>query len=112
MVEYARHNGVRAAARQFSIARKNILCWLKELKDKNSPFELAKPSKRRRIYIGGRHKASSKLTYPREVDEKLLEWLLSMREQHLCVSKQMLCDKAKIAITKDNPSFQASQVAP
>ena len=32
-----------------------------------------------------------------------------MRERHLCVSTQMLRDKAKAAITQHNPSFQASE---
>ena len=47
--------------------------------------------------------------YPKEVDEKLLEWLLSMRERHLCVSTQMLHDKAKAAIAQHNTAFQASE---
>ena len=109
VVEYARHHGVRVAARQFNIARKNIQRWLKELKDKNVLFESAKSSKRRRLHTRGRRKAGRKLTYPTEVDEKLLEWLLSMRERHLCVSTQMLRDKAKAIITQHNPSFQASE---
>ena len=37
------------------------------------------------------------------------EWLLCMREWHLCVSTQMLYDKAKAAITQHNPSLQASE---
>ena len=109
MVEYARHHGIRAAARKFNIARKNVQRWFKELKDKNSLFQAAKPSKRRRLFPRGRYKAGRKLSYPKEVDDKLLEWLLSMRERHLCVSTQMLRDKAKAAITEHNPSFQASE---
>ena len=109
VVEYARHHGARAAARQFNIARKNIQRWLKESKDSNSLFQSARPSKRRRVHNGGRHKAGRKLSYPKEVDEKLLEWLLCMRERHLCVSTQMLRDKAKAAITQHNASFQASE---
>lgn len=55
------------------------------------------------------HKAGRKLTYLKEVDEKLFEWLLSMREQHLCVSEQMLCDKAEAAIVQHNHSYQTSK---
>ena len=47
--------------------------------------------------------------YPREVDKKLLEWLLCVREQHLCVSTQMLRDKARAAIVQHSPFFQASE---
>ena len=73
VAEYARHHGVRAAARKFGIARKNIQRWLKESKDRNVFFQSARPSKRRRVHNGGRHMAGRKLTYPKEVDEKLLE---------------------------------------
>ena len=75
VVEYARHHGIRAAARKFNIARKNVRRWFKELKDKNS-FQAAKPSKR--LFPRGRYKAGRKLSYLTEVDDKLLEWLLSM----------------------------------
>ena len=109
VVEYARHHGIRAAARKFNIARKNVQRWFKELKDKPSLFHTSKPSKKRRLLPRDRCKAGGKLSYPNEVDEKLLEWLLSMRERHLCVSTQMLRDKAKAAITDHNPSFQASE---
>lgn len=110
MVEYARYHGIIAAAKKFNIARKNVQHWLfKELKDKNSLFQAAKPSKRRRLFPRGRYKAGRKLSYPKEVNDKLLEWLLSMRERHLCVSTQVLRDKAKTTITEHNPSFQASE---
>ena len=110
MVQYARHHGIRATARKFNIVRKNVQRWFKEeLKDKNTLFQAVKPSKRRKLFPRGRSKAGRKLTYPKEVNEKLLEWLLSMRERHLCVSTQMLHDKAKAAITKHNPTFQASE---
>ena len=92
VVEYAKHHGVRPAGRKFNIARKNVQRWLKELKDTNPLFP--KASKRRRCKRCKRGNAGRKLSYPQEVDESLLEWLLCMRERHLCVSTQMLRDKA------------------
>ena len=59
--------------------------------------------------MSGRQKAGRKLSYPKEIDDKVLEWVLCMREHHLSVSTQMLRDKALALIKQYNPNFKASE---
>ena len=50
-----------------------------------------------------------KLSYPEDVDQHILAWVLSMREKHLAISTQMLRDKALLLVRSHNPSFTASE---
>ena len=47
-------------------------------------------------------------SYPPEVDNALVEWILSQRQSGLAVSIQNLQDKAKVMILPHNPKFRAS----
>uniref|UniRef100_A0A1X7UZJ6 HTH CENPB-type domain-containing protein n=1 Tax=Amphimedon queenslandica TaxID=400682 RepID=A0A1X7UZJ6_AMPQE len=48
------------------------------------------------------------LSYPCEVEEKILEWLLTRRDNHLPVGSAILRAKACKLIKPHNPSFLAS----
>ena len=61
-----------------------------------------KGAKRQRAR-SGRERSGRKLMYPKEKEEKTLEWVLCTWERHLPVSIQMLRDKA-LAMTKSVPS--------
>ena len=94
VVEYARHHGVRPAARKYGIHPRNIAQWLeirldevKERKKSNQPGQ-------------GR-----KLSYP---DEQLLQWVLEMRDLQVAISSEMLKQKARLLITPVQPSFKCS----
>lgn len=106
VVRYARHLGVRPTERKFGIPRKNIQRWLKSC-DFDRGLGTRGPKKQR--VQRGRQKAGRHLSYPRELDDKLLEWVLCIRERHLAVSTQMLQDKALALIGEHNPSFKASE---
>ena len=49
-----------------------------------------------------------KLSYPTAIDEKILEWVLFQRENHLSVSSQLLQDKAMLLVKPHNPAFHGS----
>ena len=71
----------------FSVPNKNIQWWMAAFREVN--FDSAK------VQQAGhrdRNKVSQgrKLGYPQDVDQQILAWVLSMREKHLAVSKQML----------------------
>ena len=106
VVKYARHHGVSAASRKFNIAQENVQRWFKDLRTRTYCFNQLKEEE---YALEADTKPVEKLTYPREVGKKLLEWLLCMREWHLCVLTQMLCDKARAAIAQHSPSFRASE---
>ena len=93
VVLYARHHGVRPAERKFSIPRKNIQRWLKNFRDDGFEQSIAKRGPKKQRIARGRPKAGRKLSYPKKTDDKVLEWVLCMRESHLAVSTQMIRDK-------------------
>ncbi len=108
VVMWARHHRVRPTERKFSIPRKNIQRWLKASKDNDFDEGPSKRGPKKQRTSIGRQKAGRKLNYPREVDDKVLEWVLCMREKHLPISTQMLRDKALALIKPHNPNFKAS----
>ena len=57
---------------------------------------------------GNRRGGGRKLTYPMEIEDHLMEWVLCQREQGLSVSLKNLQDKAKVMITPYNSDFKAS----
>ena len=59
--------------------------------------------------VKGRQKSGRMLTYAKEIDEKVLEWVLCKREHHLPVSTQMLRNKAMSLIKGHNPAFKVSE---
>ena len=111
VVVYARHHGVRPTQTKFGVPRKNIQRWLKDFRDSDLPGQIsvAKRGPKKQKVRRGRQKAGRKLSYPVEIDGKVLEWVLCMRERHLAVSTLMLRDKARSLIKQHNPSFKASE---
>ena len=80
IVLYARHHGVRPAERKFSIPQKNIQRWLKNCHDDGFEQSIVKRGPKKQRIVRDRQKAGRKLSYPKEIDDKVLEWVLSMRE--------------------------------
>ncbi len=109
VVQYARHHGVRPAERKFGVPRKNIQRWLKSFLDGDFDQGIAKRGPKKQRIWRGRQKAGRKLSYPKEIDDKLLEWVLCLRERHLALSTQMLRDKALALIKEHNANFKASE---
>jgi len=48
------------------------------------------------------------ISYPKLIEEELLQWIYMMNDQHLPVSVKLLSKKAKILITQHQPDFKAS----
>ena len=109
VVLYARHHGVCPTERKFGIPQKNIQRWLKSLGDSVLQPSIVRRGPKKQPIVRGRQKAGQKLSYPKEIDDKVLEWVLCMRERHLPVSTRMLCDKAFMPIKEHNPTFKASE---
>ena len=85
VAEYARHHGARAAARRFGVHCRNVGRWLKE------NLDAMKGRKKQRNNMG----QGRKLSYPVELDEKLLQWVLDKRDLQLAVTMVMLKLHAK-----------------
>jgi hypothetical protein len=96
--EYARHHEVRVAARHFGVHRRNAGHWLKE------NLDAMKGRKKRKNNKGLGHK----LSYPVELDEQFLQWVLEKRDLQLAVTIEMLKLRARQIITPMSPSFKAS----
>ena len=58
----------------------------------------------------GNHSGAGRpLTYPLEVEEDILSWLLELRDLHILVSILTLQEKAKRVVRPHNPTFNASR---
>lgn len=85
VAEYARFHGIRAAARNFDIHHKNVSRWMK-----NQVTKLKNPKQRKNRKGQGR-----KISYPQELEEKLLAWILEKREMDcVAVSTHLIRMKA------------------
>lgn len=96
---YARHHGVRAAGRRYGVAHKNVQRWMK-----TQLSEIRNPGKRTNKKGQGR-----KISYPQEIEDQLVAWILEKREQEcVTVSYQMIKLKALSLIRPTNPQFKAT----
>ncbi len=87
VAQYARHHGGRAAARHFKIHHRSVQRWLKDELD-----TIKHPHRAKRCNKKGQGR---KLSYPHEIDFKLLQWVLEQREEkNMPVSSQVLKIKA------------------
>ena len=58
----------------------------------------------------GNHSGAGRpLTYPKNVDNELVAWILQLLDLHVSVSVLSLQEKAKIVIRLHNPTFSASK---
>ena len=85
VVLWSRHHGVHPTDKKFSIPRKNIQRWLKESNDKDFDEGPLKRGPMKQRTVISRQKVGRKLRYPREVDAKVLEWVLCVHEKHLSI---------------------------
>ena len=100
VAEYARFHGIRPAARKFGVNRRYIGRWLneriEEVKTGAKPKRKNMKSQRR------------KLSYNSKLDEDILQWLMEKREKEIAVSRLVLQAHAKSIISKEVPTFKAS----
>ena len=96
---YARHHGIRKAAKHYGIHHSNVQRWMKD-----QVTAIKNPRKRANKKGHGR-----KIMYAQELEETLLLWILENREQDfVAVSTQAIRLKALSLIKESNPNFKAS----
>jgi len=97
---YARHHGIRTASRRYGVHHKNVQRWMK-----SEVSKIKNPNKR-----SNRKGQGQKISYPQEIEDKLLAWVMEKREaQFVAVSTQLIRMKARSLIKEYNPNFKASE---
>ena len=95
---YARHHGIRKAARHYGIHHRNVQRWVK-----NQVTSLQNPKK-----CSNKKGQDRNISYPQELEDKIVSWMLEKRkEKCVAVSTQLIRLKA-LSSNKDHPNFKAS----
>ncbi len=99
VADYSRYHGIRKAARHFKVSHSNVIRWKKE-----RVTALKNPNKQHHRRGQGR-----KLSYPPELENKLVAWILEKRESECApISTRIVRCKASSLISPVNKSFKAS----
>uniref|UniRef100_A0ABM0M4J5 Pogo transposable element with KRAB domain-like n=1 Tax=Saccoglossus kowalevskii TaxID=10224 RepID=A0ABM0M4J5_SACKO len=103
IVVYAQQHGQRAAARQYSVHHSNVTRWMRD--EATGKLNIQRVSRYGNIPGSG-----GKLSYPKEIEDKLVKWILELRDNQVPVSTNMLRQKAKELIRPHNvnPVFKSS----
>ena len=97
--DYARFHGVRKAAKEFKVSHSNVIRWKKK-----EVSAIRNPSKRSHRRGQGR-----KVSYPKDLEDKLVAWILEKRETDcVAISTQVIRCKALSMIKSVRPNFKAS----
>ncbi len=91
---------MRPAERKFGVHRCNIDRW------KNIRIDEFKKSHLKKAF--NKKGQGRKISYPQDVEDSLVQWVLEMRDLQLAVSSEMLKQQAKVLITPIVPRFKAS----
>ena len=108
IVQYARKNSEYAASVHYKVARSTIYGW-KNIDQ--TPAAIAKTQQKYPSTKKGKHiktGAGRPLTYPKEIDESVIAWVLRQRDLHLPVRRLELKLKARALICPTLPNFKAS----
>ena len=87
---------------RFHLPRSTLFGWNKQVSNKNKNVP---------CHLKGRHLRSGSgrcLSYPKQVDKDILEWILIRRDSQLPVGMDMIKAKARAVITPHNSNFIAS----
>ena len=98
VLEFSKLYGVRAAARHFKIPKSSVSNWSK------TDFTCVIRDKK-----GSLPKTGRPLTYPEELDQKILEYVLEQRDLQNAVSIEDICIYAAEIIQPVSPGFAASR---
>ena len=82
----------KALSKKYTALRTTILSWEKQVNAKDRKVA----GSHRGVHL--RSGSGRTLSYPKEVDEELLEWILSRRDCHLPVGTELIRAKAKVLI--------------
>ena len=95
----AQYNDV---AEKFNVPRSTLHDWEKQLARKDK--KVTHGSKGVHLKSG----SGQQISYPKEIDDENLEWVLVRWDSHLPVSTDLIKAKALKEITSHNPNFKAS----
>ncbi len=99
VADYSRYHGIRKTARHFKVSHSNVIRWKKE-----RVTALKNPNKRHHRRGQGR-----KLSYPSELENKLVAWIYEKRESECApVSTRIVRCKASSLVSPVNKCFKAS----
>ena len=99
VAQYARHHGIRKAARHYCIHHRDVQRWVKDQVNslKNPKKHLIKKGQDRKV------------SYPQELEERIVSWILEKREEKfVAVSTQSIHFKELSLIKGMHPNFKAS----
>ena len=101
VLAYVKTNSETKAAEHFKIPRTTILSW--------RGLDLVPNSQaKRRKGIHLAKGSGRRLSYPKEVDEDILCWILQRRDLQMPVQRESICQYAKSVVLPHNPLFTAS----
>ena len=103
IVHYARQNSEVAASRQYGVSRSTIYGW-KDIDKEPLKKKFPTAAKGKHMKKG----AGRPITYPQELEDDLITWVLWQRDLQLPVRRQDIQLKATALIAPDHPSFKAS----
>ncbi len=90
-------------ANKFKVPRSTLYEWVNQIRRKNKNISTHKKG----CHL--RNGSGRSLSYPKETDEELVEWILIRRDCHLPVSTELVKGKALGLIRTHNPAFKASK---
>ena len=97
VVKYAKQHSIYQACKHFNLSPGTIGPWMKiDFSKENTVVFRAAGSGR-------------KLSYPIELEEKVVAWVLEQRDLHLAVTIQHIIDQAIMTIQPSTPSFQGTR---
>ena len=95
-----------AAAREFGINESTVRKILKQSKaERNNQGKIVGGAS----FRGNKKGGGRPLSYPKSVEESLLEWIFVVIDRHLPLSSRMVCKKAKELVAPHNPNFNATR---
>ena len=97
IIDEAELIGLRAAARNWSVAPSTIATWKRD-----ANVETQRNKNGRKVGSG------RKLTYSDDVEERIVSWIMNRREQQVSVSRESIQTFAKSLVSESNPDFVAS----
>ena len=102
---YAESKNYRATARAFKCNESVVrgICNQAQPERNNKGQIIGGANAHRNKKRGGRS-----ITYPKTIEDELLQWIYTMNDQHLPVSVKLLSKKAKLLITPYQPTFKAN----
>lgn len=104
VVEELAYNSSVAVAEKYSLPRSTLYSWETQLRRMNPSVTISKHTRGLHLNPG----SGRPLSYPKEIDEEIMEWILTRRDKHQPVGREMIKIKARQLVKPHKPEFTAS----